>query len=34
MAYLSVIEGTGDDDKPATRWGAHVTDADYAGQPG
>jgi len=29
MAHLSITEGTGDNDKPATRWGAHVTDAEY-----
>jgi quercetin dioxygenase-like cupin family protein len=32
MAHLSVTERTGDD-VPATRWGAHVTDAECDGQP-
>ena len=34
MAHLSITEGTGDNDRPATRWGAHVTDAEYHDQPG
>lgn len=33
MSHLSITEGAGDTDKPATRWGAHVTYAEYDGQP-
>jgi quercetin dioxygenase-like cupin family protein len=29
MTHLSITEGTGDDERPETNWGAHVTDAEY-----
>lgn len=32
MTHLSITEATGDPAKPETRWGAHVTDAEYRGQ--
>jgi quercetin dioxygenase-like cupin family protein len=32
MTHLSVTEGVGDDSRPETNWGAHVTEAEYRGE--
>jgi hypothetical protein len=33
MTHLSMTEAIAQGEKPETEWGAHVTDAEYGGQP-